>query len=334
MEALSRKDAKDEGPTVEDEDPAARDEGFATGDEARVEEYAEPEGLAAGLLDVELRHGIIQSLSETKQFFGHDKEDPMLHSRLPSTDHHNDGPQCFQCLRLSLCFFHSLSMGAAPNMARKRTPTIYSNLGTDLGMSHTLELSDCINFDTFLNALNINDQDSLNSAAVHVQRQEEPKLCSRRLAPSKRELKLCYLRWCQFSPKCPSHYGILRYSANPNLYDHVNPATKRTIDQSAGGKIRDGNAKESWAILKDLALYGNESWNDPRDFAKPVKAISLPQDVLKTSDRHLIELENQVQCLTEAHLASKKHVQVNKVTSLCEICSGPHDTQYCMENIE
>ncbi|GJU63807.1 hypothetical protein Tco_0461688 [Tanacetum coccineum] len=52
MEALSRKDAKDEGPTVEDEDPAARDEGFATGDEARVEEYAEPEGLAAGLLDV------------------------------------------------------------------------------------------------------------------------------------------------------------------------------------------------------------------------------------------------------------------------------------------
>ncbi|GJY11703.1 MAK10-like protein [Tanacetum coccineum] len=29
----------------------------------------------------------------------------------------------------------------------------------------------------------------------------------------------------------------------------------------------------------DLALYDNESWNDPRDFAKPVKAISLPHDV-------------------------------------------------------
>ncbi|GJT95806.1 retrotransposon ORF1 [Tanacetum coccineum] len=25
-------------------------------------------------------------------------------------------------------------------------------------------------------------------------------------------------------------------------------------------------------------------------------------------------------------------VQVNKISSLCEICSGPHDTQYCMEN--
>ncbi|GJY89688.1 zinc finger, CCHC-type containing protein [Tanacetum coccineum] len=31
--------------------------------------------------------------------------------------------------------------------------------------------------------------------------------------------------------------------------------------------------------LQDLALYDKESWNDPRDFAIPVKAISLPQDV-------------------------------------------------------
>ncbi|GJS67543.1 hypothetical protein Tco_0682107 [Tanacetum coccineum] len=58
--------------------------------------------------------------------------------------------------------------------------------------------------------------------------------------------------------------------------------------------------------LQDLALYGNESWNDPRDFAKPVKAISLPQDVPSTSDRRLIELE----------------------------INGPHDTQYCIENPE
>ncbi|GJX20377.1 hypothetical protein Tco_0223054 [Tanacetum coccineum] len=52
-----------------------------------------------------------------------------------------------------------------------------------------------------------------------------------------------------------------------------------TIDQSAGGKLRDHNTKESWALLDDLALYDNESWNDPRNFAKPVKAIALPQDV-------------------------------------------------------
>ncbi|GJT34051.1 hypothetical protein Tco_0924470 [Tanacetum coccineum] len=79
----------------------------------------------------------------------------------------------------------------------------------------------------------------------------------------------------------------------------------RTIDQSAGGKLRDLNAEESWALLEDLALYDNESWNDPKDFAKPVKAISLPQDV-----------------------------PINKITTSCEICSGPHDTQYCMEDPE
>ncbi|GKC64885.1 MAK10-like protein [Tanacetum coccineum] len=108
----------------------------------------------------------------------------------------------------------------------------------------------------------------------------------------------------------------------------------RTIDQSTGGKLHDRNTEESWALLEDLALYDNESWNDPRDFAKPVKAISLPQDVPSTSDRHLIKLEHQVQRLMEAYIAPIKPTQVNKITSSCEICSGPHDTQYCMENPE
>ncbi|GKC60973.1 hypothetical protein Tco_1088571 [Tanacetum coccineum] len=106
------------------------------------------------------------------------------------------------------------------------------------------------------------------------------------------------------------------------------------MDQSAGGKLHDRNTEESWALLEDLALYDNKSWNDLRDFAKPVKVISLPQDVPSTSDRRLIELENQVQRLMEAHLAPKQPIQVNKITSSCEICSGPHDTHYYMENLE
>ncbi|GKC10401.1 MAK10-like protein [Tanacetum coccineum] len=57
--------------------------------------------------------------------------------------------------------------------------------------------------------------------------------------------------------------------------------------------------------LQDLALYDNESWNGLRDFAKPVKAIALPQDSL-----------------------------INKVNTSCEICSGPYDTQYCMKDNE
>ncbi|GKD33327.1 hypothetical protein Tco_1248836 [Tanacetum coccineum] len=75
-------------------------------------------------------------------------------------------------------------------------------------------------------------------------------------------------------------------------------------------KTRDINTEENLGIIRvPSALYDNESWNDPRDFAKPVKAIALPQDVPSTSDRRLIELENQW-------------------------VSGPHDTQYCMEDPE
>ncbi|GJS15886.1 hypothetical protein Tco_0410358 [Tanacetum coccineum] len=78
----------------------------------------------------------------------------------------------------------------------------------------------------------------------------------------------------------------------------------------------------------------NRPMNDPRDFAKPVKAIALPQDVLNTSDRRLIELGNQVQRLMEAHLDPTQPTQVNKITTSCEICSAPHDTQYCMKDPE
>ncbi|GJT85270.1 zinc finger, CCHC-type containing protein [Tanacetum coccineum] len=104
------------------------------------------------------------------------------------------------------------------------------------------------------------------------------------------------------------HYGIDLWLQVQIFYDHVNPATRRTIDQSAGGKLRDKKAEESWALIEDLALYDNESWINPRDFAKPVKEISLPQDVPNASDHHLIELENQVQRLMEAHLAHKSSV--------------------------
>ncbi|GJR86029.1 MAK10-like protein [Tanacetum coccineum] len=118
------------------------------------------------------------------------------------------------------------------------------------------------------------------------------------------------------------------------FYDHVNPVTRRTIDQSTGGKLCDRNTKESWVLLEDLALYDNQSWNDIRDFAKPVRAIALPQDVLSTSDCRLIELESQVQRLMEAHLAPTQPTQVNKITTSCEICIGPHDAQYYMEDPE
>ncbi|GJQ93077.1 hypothetical protein Tco_0004216 [Tanacetum coccineum] len=67
----------------------------------------------------------------------------------------------------------------------------------------------------------------------------------------------------------------------------------------------DGENKER-TRLQDLALYGNKSWNNPRDFPKPVKAIALPQDVPSTSDRRLIELKNQY-CMEDPEQAFVKY---------------------------
>ena len=87
---------------------------------------------------------------------------------------------------------------------------------------------------------------------------------------------------------------------NPKFYDHVNPSTKRAIDQAASGKLGDKSAEESWEIIEDLALYDNESWNDPRDLPKTIKAISLPSNNSNTSDRRIMELEGQVEHLMKS----------------------------------
>ncbi|GJZ02151.1 zinc finger, CCHC-type containing protein [Tanacetum coccineum] len=53
--------------------------------------------------------------------------------------------------------------------------------------------------------------------------------------------------WTRFKDllqKVP-HHGIDLWLKVQIFYDHVNPVTRRTIDQSAGGKLRDLNAEES-----------------------------------------------------------------------------------------
>ncbi|GJU82328.1 hypothetical protein Tco_1284693 [Tanacetum coccineum] len=87
------------------------------------------------------------------------------------------------------------------------------------------------------------------------------------------------------------HHGESLFEAWTRFKDLLQKVPHHGIDLWL--QLRDLNPKESWAILEDLALYDNESWNDPRDFTKPVKAIALPQVVPSTSDRRLIELENQ-----------------------------------------
>nr|GEZ26720.1 zinc finger, CCHC-type [Tanacetum cinerariifolium] len=58
--------------------------------------------------------------------------------------------------------------------------------------------------------------------------------------------------WTRFKDliqKLP-HHGIDLWLQFQIFYDHVNPITRRTIDQADGGKLRDKNDEESWALYK------------------------------------------------------------------------------------
>ena len=148
-----------------------------------------------------------------------------------------------------------------------------------------------------------------------------------------RQNESLYEAWTRFKDllqKVP-HHGIDLWLQVQIFYDHIDISTRRTIDQSAGGKLRDLSAEQSWELIEDLALYDNESWNDPRDLNKTVKAISLPSNNSSTPDRRIMELEDQVKFLMKSYEAPKHSSQVNKITSSCELCSGPHDTRDCVE---
>ncbi|GKD15361.1 hypothetical protein Tco_1199768 [Tanacetum coccineum] len=112
------------------------------------------------------------------------------------------------------------------------------------------------------------------------------------------------------------HHGIDLWLQIQIFYDHVFFPLKREIDHTTGGKLHDKSIKESWKIIEDLALYDNKSWNDLRDFAKPIKAITLPQDVLKTSDRCLLELEDQINYLLKGlKMTSKTNTTSSSITN-------------------
>nr|GEZ79558.1 hypothetical protein [Tanacetum cinerariifolium] len=113
----------------------------------------------------ELNHGLI-NLVQNKQFFGHDKEDPHAHIRyinkITSTMRVPNVPS--SSIKLMLFPF---SLEGQPGFGLKKNPLTWDDLVTKFinqACSHHgfFELHQ---IDTFYNALNVNDQDSLNCAA-------------------------------------------------------------------------------------------------------------------------------------------------------------------------
>ncbi|GKD63409.1 hypothetical protein Tco_1305517 [Tanacetum coccineum] len=131
------------------------------------------------------------------------------------------------------------------------------------------------------------------------------------------------------------HHGIDLWLKLQIFYDRVSFHLKREIDHVAIGKLRDKNAEESLAHIEDLVLYNNEGWSDPKDFAKLVKAISLPQDTPKMRDRRHLELEDQISYLLKGSRITPKtsstqvpQAHVNMV-SLTQCAPNFNEPQNC-----
>ncbi|GJX65617.1 reverse transcriptase domain-containing protein [Tanacetum coccineum] len=128
----------------------------------------------------ELKHGLI-NLVQNKQFFGHDKEDPHAHIRyfnkITSTMRFPDIPST--SIKLML-FLFSLE-GSARIWLEKEPPR--SILTWDDLVSKFINQffppSKTTNLHTFYNALNVNDQDSLNSVAGENFLDKMPRECLR-----------------------------------------------------------------------------------------------------------------------------------------------------------
>nr|GEU72714.1 zinc finger, CCHC-type [Tanacetum cinerariifolium] len=78
----------------------------------------------------------------------------------------------------------------------------------------------------------------------------------------------------------------------------------------------------------------SEAWTRFKDLLHkvPYHGIDLWLQVQIFYDHVNLATRRTISQSTSAHLAPKQHVQVNIITSSCEICSGPYDPQYCMEN--
>ncbi|GKC58763.1 hypothetical protein Tco_1086361 [Tanacetum coccineum] len=74
-----------------------------------------------------------------------------------------------------------------------------------------------------------------------------------------------YDAWTHFKDllqKVP-HHGLDLWLQVQIFYDHVDYTTQMAIDYAAGERHRKLRLEEAWEIIKDLAKYEEEEWNEP-----------------------------------------------------------------------
>ena len=108
-----------------------------------------------------------------------------------------------------------------------------------------------------------------------------------------------YEAWARFKDllhKVP-HHGINLWLLVLILYDHVDYHTKRTIDRAAGGRLRDKDAEESWAIIEELAADNQELWEFNHTIKAAINSISTPGGTNQISDELLANLRQKLTTL-------------------------------------
>ncbi|GKD40676.1 hypothetical protein Tco_1260883 [Tanacetum coccineum] len=106
--------------------------------------------------------------------------------------------------------------------------------------------------------------------------------------------------------------------ANPirTLRDYSRPSHegyRNTIELPEGNNVVPLRSDTIRLVQNGCSFHGLRS-EDPNQHLK---------DFLKLMDSFDLDVANR-----------ERTRLLNKITSLCEICSGPYDTQYCMENPE
>ncbi|GJZ25411.1 hypothetical protein Tco_0569664 [Tanacetum coccineum] len=116
--------------------------------------------------------------------------------------------------------------------------------------------------------------------------------------------------------------------ANPicTLGDYSKPSHegyRNTIELPVGNNVVPLRSDTIRLVQNGCSFHGLRS-EDPNQHLK---------DFLKLVDSLDLDCENKER-MRMSHLALMQPTQMNKITSSCEICGGPHDTWYCMENPE
>ncbi|GJU28313.1 reverse transcriptase domain-containing protein [Tanacetum coccineum] len=208
----------------------------------------------------ELKHGLI-NLVQNKQFFGHDKEDPHAHIRyfnkITSMMRFPDIPST----SIKLMLFPFSLEGSAWIWLEKEPPR--SILTWDDLVSKVINQlfppSKTTNLQTFYNALNVNDQDSLNSAAGGNFLDKMPRECLRSIESKSKTPQTEAKKTVQepISPEPKSYQPKLPYPERMKVREKDTPSAQ----QSSSSPVKTSDNLEEFAdelTLLDSFLPGND----------------------------------------------------------------------------